>query len=140
MLWELLALLASGLFAGAAIYINVVEHPARVRCGTEIALAEFGPSYRRASVMQVLLAVIGLIAGTAAWMEGSGASWLVGGLLLGSVIPFTLLVVFPTNKQILDPALDRSSQHAGELLAKWARLHAVRSALGLGAFVVLACS
>jgi len=41
------ATLAAGLFAGAALYVTAVEHPARVSCGTEVALREFGPSYLR---------------------------------------------------------------------------------------------
>ncbi len=34
---ELLATGCAGLFAGAAIYINLVEHPARVECGNALA-------------------------------------------------------------------------------------------------------
>ena len=52
MLFELLATWCAGLFAGAAIYITFVEHPARLECGTELAATEFGPSYRRATLMQ----------------------------------------------------------------------------------------
>ena len=55
---KLLATLSCGLFAGAAIYINFVEHPARLECGREHAVTEFGPSYRRAAVMQASLAAI----------------------------------------------------------------------------------
>lgn len=139
MAWEVIAVLASGLFAGAAVYINLVEHPARVRCGTELAIAEFGPSYHRATFLQVSLAVIGLVAGTGAWIGGSGPGWLAGGVVFASVIPFTLLVIAPTNKRLLDPALDRRSQLAGDLLARWARLHAVRSVLSVGAFLLFVC-
>jgi len=53
---QFLTTLCCGLFAGAAIYVNLVEHPARMECGTEIAATEFGPSYRRAAVMQASLA------------------------------------------------------------------------------------
>ena len=139
MAWEVVAVLASGLFAGAAIYINLVEHPARVRCGTELAVAEFGPSYHRATFLQVPLAVTGLVAGTAAWIGGGGLGWLFGGITLGSVIPFTLLVIFPTNRRLLDPALDRRSHLAGDLLNRWVRFHAVRSVLSVGAFVLFVC-
>jgi hypothetical protein len=38
---ESLAILSSGLFAGAALYISFVEHPARMQCGTALALTEF---------------------------------------------------------------------------------------------------
>src|SRR5262249_15299823 len=108
----------------------------RVQGGREFGVAEFGPSYHRGTVMQVSLAVIGLIAGLGAWISGSGVWWLIGGVTLGAVMPFTLLVIFPTNKKLLDPALDRRSQHASNLLAEWARLHTVRSILGCGAFVL----
>ena len=139
MAWEVIAVLASGLFAGAAVYINLVEHPARVRCGTELAVTQFGPSYHRATFLQVPLAITGLAAGAAAWISGSGIRWLFGGVALGSVIPFTLVVILPTNKRLLDPALDRRSQQARDLLNRWARLHAVRSVLSLGTFVLFVC-
>lgn len=139
MVWEMTAVLASGLFAGAAVYINLVEHPARVQCGTVLAVTEFGPSYHRATLMQVSLAITGLVAGTGAWSSGSGLGWLFGAVTLGSVITFTLVVIFPTNKKLLDPALDRTSELAGELLDRWARLHAVRSILSLGAFILFVC-
>jgi len=54
---------------------------------------------------------------------------LVAGVLLGSVIPFTLIVILPTNKGLLSPELDRRSAEAERLLARWGRLHAVRSVL-----------
>src|SRR5437763_1390688 len=119
MAWEMVAILASGLFAGAAVYVSLVEHPARVQCGTELAITEFGPSYHRGAVMQSLLAVIGLIAGLGAWISGSGIAWLLGGAIVGSVVPFTVLVIFPTNNKLLDPTLDKHSPQARELLARW---------------------
>jgi hypothetical protein len=61
----------------------------------------------------------------------------MGGILIGAVIPFTLIVIFPTNKKLLDPALDRSSDRVRTLLTKWGRLHAVRTGLSLVALVLL---
>jgi hypothetical protein len=137
MIFEILAALCAGLFAGAAIYITCVEHPARLECGPAIAIAEFGPSYRRAAVMQGSLAVAGFAAALIAWAQGRGASVLVGGMLLGAVVPFTLLVVGPTNKRLLDPTLDRSSGEAAVLLRRWGRLHAARSLVSGVAFLLL---
>jgi hypothetical protein len=138
MLLELIATLCAGLFAGAAIYITFVEHPARLECGTVLAATEFVPSYRRATIMQALLAALGLLAALAAWVQGRGLPVLIAGVLLGLVIPFTLLVILPTNKRLLDPALERSSPEAAGLLARWGRLHAVRSLMSGVAFGVLA--
>jgi hypothetical protein len=135
-MWFLIvAAVCAGFFAGAAIYINAVEHPARISCGTELALREFAPSYRRASVMQASLAVSGCIAGLwSAWLLSD--AWIAfGAVLLGAVVPFTLVVILPTNNQLLDPSLDPRSNLAAELLARWGRLHATRSALSSIAFV-----
>ncbi len=137
---QFLTTLCCGLFAGAAIYINLVEHPARMECGTEIAATEFGPSYRRAAVMQASLAATGLAASMAAWLTGASVWWLAGGILLGSVIPFTLAVILPVNKQLLAPALDKRSARARELLSYWGKLHAVRSALSIIALIMFLLS
>lgn len=137
MLLELIATLATGLFASAAIYINVVEHPARLECGTAAAVQQWRPSYARATVMQASLAIVGLLAALGAWALGRGVPVLVAGLLFGAVVPFTLLVIFPTNKQLLEPTLDDASPKAAALLIRWNRLHAVRSGAGLVALVIL---
>src|SRR5258707_4759930 len=124
---ESLAILCSGLFAGDACYMSFVRHTARMLCGTRLAVTQFAPSYKRATVMQASLAALGTFAAIAAWLEGAPAPWLVGGLLLGAVIPFTLIVILPINKRLLDPSLDKDSQQAQQLLQRWAMLHAVRS-------------
>jgi uncharacterized membrane protein len=123
--------LGSALFTGAAIYINLVEHPARMGCGTELAATEFAPSYERAVGMQVPLAVASTVAGVAAWLMTGSILYLIGALLIFSVIPFTLIVIMPTNKRLLDPGRDRSSAETRALLDKWGKLHAVRSVLSL---------
>ncbi len=135
--FEIVAVLTAGLFAGAAIYITAVEHPARLDCGTALAVREFAPSYRRATVMQASLAVLGLLAAVAAWWRSGHGGLLVGGLLLGAVVPFTLLGILPTNRCLLAPSLDPESREAAALLRRWGRLHAVRSVLGGMAFGTL---
>ena len=126
---EFIAVLSCALFTGAAVYITFIEHPARMQCGVEVAATEFAPSYRRATVMQATCAAVGLLSSVAAWLAGASFWWLVAGVLLGSVIPFTLIVILPTNKRLLDPTLDKRSAEAERLLARWGRLHAVRSVL-----------
>jgi hypothetical protein len=132
-----IAIVASGLFAGAAIYINVVEHPARLSCGTQLAVREFAPSYRRATIQQASLAVIGCAAGGIAGWQHSDATIVVAAIAFGLVVPFTLVVIAPTNHRLLDPGLDSSSPEAATLLKRWGRLHAVRSVLATAAFLLL---
>jgi uncharacterized membrane protein len=133
---ELTATLSSGLFAGAAVYINLVEHPARMQTGIRPSLAEFAPSYKRTTVTQVSLAVAGFLSALVAWRSRFDARWLVGGGLLVSVIPFTAVVILPTNKKLLDPETANDLNLAEKLLTRWGRLHAVRSVLSLASLLM----
>lgn len=133
---QLIATLCAALFAGAALYINVVEHPARMSLGTEAAVNEWAPSYRRATWMQAPLAIIGFVCAVIAWHTGSGIEWLIGGVLLGLVVPFTLFVIMPTNKRLLSVGLDQRSAEARQLLDRWNALHGVRTLLSIMALVL----
>ena len=133
---EIVATFASGIFAGAAVYVSFVEQPARLSCGVELAVTEWRPSYKRGTVMQAPLAAIGSLAALVSWWFDRGLPWLVGGLLLLLLIPFTLLVILPTNKHLESRELDLRSQEAGVLLRRWGRLHAVRSLVSVAAFLI----
>jgi Domain of unknown function (DUF1772) len=134
--FELLATLSCALFAGAAIYVNLVEHPARMGCGTRLAATVWAPSYARATVMQASLAIVSALSGVAAWFLGGGPLWAVGAVLIGLVVPFTFVAIMPTNKQLLAPGRDLESGETHALLEKWAKLHAVRSVLSFAATLV----
>jgi len=133
----LLSTACAGLFCGAASYVNLVEHPARISCGLEVAVREFAPSYHRATIMQASLAIGGLALGLAAgWRLGD--VWIAfGAILIGACVPFTLIVILPTNKQLLDPTLDLNSVRTANLMRRWNRLHAVRTILSFAAFALL---
>src|SRR5262244_1043172 len=99
--FQFVAILSCALFAGAALYINLVEHPARMRCGTELAATVFGPSYHRATVMQVPLALAAALSALGSWRFDNSILWVAGALLIFAVIPYTLIVILPTNKRLL---------------------------------------
>lgn len=61
----------------------------------------------------------------------------ISGLLLGSVIPFTLIVILPTNKRLLSPTLDKQSAETDRLLSRWGVLHGVRSVLSSMALLLM---
>jgi uncharacterized membrane protein len=133
---ELIAIIACAFFAGVAIYINLAEHPARMECGTELAATVFSPSYKRAAVMQVSLALISFVSSIFAWYSSSNIGWLAGGLTIISVIPFTFIAIMPTNNKLLDPNLDKTSSATGELLLRWGKLHAIRSILSVVSLLI----
>jgi len=134
-LLELIATACAGIFSGAAIYISIVQHPAGLEVGGAFPARFFSPMYRRAAPMQAGLALVGSLAGFVAALLGSGLLWLLGALLLGSVVPFTLLRIKPVNDRLLDPNLDPSAPEIPELLSRWGRLHSVRSLVSCLAFL-----
>ena len=133
---ELIATLSAALFCGAATYINLVEHPARMSCGVALAVTEFAPSYKRATVMQVSLAAASFFSSLAVWISNESIYWLIGGIFIVLVIPFTLIVILPTNKKLLDSSLDKNSEKARKLLDDWGKLHGVRSVLSLVSLLI----
>ena len=67
------------------------------------------------------------------WLLGAGRGWALAALLIGAVIPFTLIGIMPTNKALLKPGRDLETEETRALLGRWANLHAVRTLLGLAA-------
>jgi hypothetical protein len=132
-LLEFIATFTAAMFAGAALYINVAEHPARMELDTKFAAAQWAPSYRRATWMQAPLALFSLVAGLGSWLLGGGLGWAFAALLIGSVVPFTFIGIMPTNKALLAPGRDPSSAETRSLLEHWAKLHAVRTVLSVAA-------
>jgi len=98
--------------------LSLVEHPARVECGTELAATEFAPSYRRATVMQASLSSSGpavfhcRMACRGEHRLGRGRS------AAGLCYPIRAYRNPPTNKQLLNPSLDKHSGQTGQLLAR----------------------
>ena len=133
---QILATFTAVLFAGAALYINVAEHPARMGLETRSAALQWAPSYKRATLLQAPLALVSLLSGSTAWLLGANVWWLVAALFIGAVVPFTFIVVMPTNHKLLAPGRDLTSVETRELMRHWAKLHAVRTALSLIASVI----
>ena len=140
MAWALswIAAGAATLFAGGALYVSLVEHPARLATGPPMAVAQFRTSYPRGARLQGGLAVLGTLAAIGAWLAGARIGWLGAGVTLGLIVPYTLVVILPTNKRLLDRGLSPDAPEARQLLRRWTALHAVRTALGLAAAAAMA--
>lgn len=131
-----LALVIAALFAGAALYINVAEQPARMKLDERAQLAQWKPAYQRGAAMQAPLAVAGFALGVVAWQQSGQSSWLVGAALLIANWPYTIIGIMPTNRRLMALGTTDAPAQGRALMEKWARLHAVRTALGFAATAI----
>ena len=132
-----LALVTAALFTGAAFYVSAVEQPARLGLDDAALLAEWRPSYQRGALMQAPLALIGAVLGVLAFLGGYDWRWLLGAALMLANWPYTLIVIMPTNRQLLAAERDLGSSATRQLLARWGRLHTVRSIVSAVATVLM---
>jgi len=132
------ALVTAAAFAGAAIYINVAEQPARLALDDKALLAEWKPSYARGFAMQASLALASALAGLLTFWVTRDWRWLLGALLIFANWPYTLLVILPVNKRIEATPADRATAETRTLIRRWGTLHAGRSLLGVAATLAYA--
>jgi hypothetical protein len=126
---ELIATIAAGLWAGIALYIAFVEQPSALQVGVVYATEYFRVMSKRTAPIMIVLAGIGGIAGIYAYYQNDDSWWAFGGGLLLLQFPLTAVFILPTNLKLMKEAL--STTEALQLHRRWARLHAIRTALGI---------
>lgn len=129
----------TSVFAAMAAYITIVEAPARAEVDPQEGLHQFRASYPRAvRIMPALAAVAGVSSIGAWWMSRRRLTrYLIGGIAIGAVIPFTFAAMMPINKRLLDKSTALGALEARGLLDKWSSLHNVRTLLAVVALVAL---
>jgi Domain of unknown function (DUF1772) len=139
----LFALVVAAAFAGAALYISAAEQPARLTLDDAALLREWKPSYARGFAMQASLAVISALSGFLASWQLADWRWSVAALVMLANWPYTLLVMWPTNKRIEAWPIEQAGSESRALVVAWGKMHAARTVLGLAAtamFFALAIS
>jgi hypothetical protein len=130
-------LVTASIFFGAAVYINIAEHPARLGLSDAAALAEWRPAYRRGLAMQAPIAVVSALLGAAAWWTTGDPLWALGAVIMLANWPYTLVAIMPTN-HLLEATASGGDRDTRERLTRWGHLHAVRSALsGIATLIYL---
>lgn len=126
-----LALAIAAFFSGAAVYVLAVEQPARLALDDKALLTQWKPAYKRGTMMQASLALIGGVLGLVGWWQTGDWRFLAGAVALLLPWPYTLLVIKPTNDALVGTDIADAGPASRALIEKWGRLHAGRVALGV---------
>jgi Anthrone oxygenase len=62
--------------------------------------------------------------------------WRLGAVVLLANWPYTIFVIMPTNRRLMDTPPEAATAETRRMLARWGTLHAGRSALGLVATLI----
>ena len=131
-----LALVFAAVFAGAALFVNVAEQPARLALDDPALLREWQRSYDRAAPMQGGLALLAALVGFVAAWQLHDWRLAVGALLIIANWPYTLLVIKPTNDRLHAIKPEQANAQTRQAIISWGHLHGGRSALGVAATLV----
>ena len=130
MLYGPLALLFAGAFTGAALYLNLVEQPARLALDDIAMLKEWGPSDRRGFAVMAVLALLAGAFGIGQWLASHDVRWAFGALAALVTWPYAYFALAPMNNRILSlNAADGAAARA--FILAWGRLEIAQTALGV---------
>jgi Domain of unknown function (DUF1772) len=138
MAFGILALIVASMFTGAAIYVSLVEHPARAVLTVNAQVEAWKPSYARSSAMRATLAILGFALGVIASWQTRDLRWMGGSVLLVASWPFTVIMLVPTNRILRALYPGQASLESQALLERWGRLHAARTVFGVASVAVFA--
>ncbi len=134
MLAGLLAFAFAAAFTGAALYIALVEQPARLALDDTSMMREWAPSDRRGFALLGGLALAGAVAALAAFGQASDIRWLVGALIAATSWPYFYFIVVPINNRLLAQAQPQANSR--ELVRDWGWLEWGLVVIGLAASAV----
>jgi hypothetical protein len=87
-------------------------------------------------MMQASLAIVGGVLGLAAYFGFLDWRWLLGAVVLLANWPYTIFVIIPTNRHLMNTPAEAATAETRRMLERWGVLHAGRSALGLVATLI----
>jgi hypothetical protein len=134
-LLKFITVLCNALFAGAALHITLIDQPARHKISLKGAVEHWIEMFKGSALYQSIYSVLGLICSTLLITSEGGFKWALTGFILATLLRFTLFILMPVNRILLEPRLlediskeDESAKvKANKLLVKWGWLHLVRT-------------
>ena len=86
--------------------------------------------------MQASLAIVGGVFGLVAYFSALDWRWLFGAVVLLANWPYTIFIIMPTNRRLMDTPPEAATAETRRIIKRWGALHAVRGALGLSATLI----
>ena len=120
-------------FVGAALYVNVVEQPARLALDARSIVREWVPSNRRGFVMLAVLAIVSAFSGYADYIRTGDVRWLIGGTIILASWPYAYFVMTPVNILLYAARREAPATAIRELMRDWGLLEWGQTAIGLAA-------
>ena len=120
-------------FLGAALYINLVEQPARLRLGPGAMVREWAPSDRRGFFLLVALAIVSAILACVQYAQNGDVRWIIGGAVILSSWPYAYFVIVPVNIWLCALPATKARSAVRELMRDWGLLEWGQTAIALAA-------
>ena len=134
----LFAFAVACVFVGAALYVNVVEQPARLALDARSSIREWAPSNRRGFIMLAVLAIVSAFSGYAEYIRTGDVRWLIGATIILASLPYAYFVMTPVNILLYGARRNGPATAIRDLMRDWGLLEWGQMAIGLGAACMFA--
>ncbi|MGO4573653.1 anthrone oxygenase family protein [Microvirga sp. 2TAF3] len=124
-------------FVGAALYINVVEQPARLMLDARSMIQEWLDSNRRGFLMLATLAILSAILAYVDFGHSGDVRWLIGGTIILATGLYAYFVVVPVNVWLWTLPPDAEGSPVRELVRDWGLLEWGQTAIGFAGCWIL---
>jgi hypothetical protein len=79
-------------------------------------LSELKPAYKRGYIMQASPAIVGGIFGLVAYFVAFDWRWLLGAIVLLAKWPYTIFVIIPINRRLMDTSQEAATAETCRML------------------------
>jgi hypothetical protein len=108
-------------FLGAAIYVGLVEQPARLKLSGRAMIQEWRLSNRRGTLLLSVFAVVSAILAYIQFRSNGDVRWLIGGATILASWPYAYFVMVPVNVWLCNIPPERTLSRARKLMREWMR-------------------